>query len=283
TYAFESPKVFDKLLIPTDSDLRKTVVISNPLGEDFSVMRTQPVNAILNAVAFNYNHRAASCKLYDLSNIYLPKSLPLTELPDEREQLSLCAYGSDVDFYSMKGVVIESLMQLGLRKDAEFNPVCERPYLHPGRKAEVVYEGKTVGYLGEIHPDVCVNYGFKENARVYIAVLDVPALLEFADFDRKYTGIARFPAVTRDIAMVVPKSVLAGDIEKILKQRGGKLLESIKLFDIYEGEQVEKGHKSMAYSLAFRASDKTLTDDDVNAVMKKILNGLASIGAELRA
>lgn len=285
TYAFESPKAFDKLLIPEGDKLRDTVVISNPLGEDFSIMRTQPLNAILTSVAFNYNHRAECCRLYDLSNIYLPHELPLTDLPDEREQLTLCAYDKDIDFFTMKGVVEVAIRKLGMTERPEYDASSAQrhAYLHPGRRADILYKGTCIGYLGEIHPFVAKNYGFKDGTRVYAAVLDVPALLEFADFERKYTGIARFPAVSRDLSMLVPKDITAGGIEKMIRQRGGKLLEDLKLFDLYEGEQVEQGYKSMAYTLTLRAGDRTLTDDEVNSVMKKVLNGLSTMGIELRS
>ena len=283
TYAFESPKAFERLNLSADDPLRKAVVISNPLGEDFSIMRTQPLNALLTGIAFNFNHRSPACWLYDLSNIYLPKSLPLTELPDEREQLSLGAYGDGIDFFAMKGTVETILFAAGLRENAEFRPSAARNYLHPGRQAEIFYRDTQIGYIGEVHPLVAKNYDFKEGTRIYTAVLDVPAILPFTGFETLYKGIARFPSVTRDISMLVPKTVLAADIEKVLRQRGGKLLEKLQLFDIYEGSQVEEGFKSMAYSMGFRAADRTLTDDDVNAVMKKILNGLSSLGIELRS
>ena len=283
TYAFESPKAYDKLLISEDSELRKALVISNPLGEDFSIMRTQPVNAILTSVSFNYNHRAPECALYDLSNIYLPKGFPVTELPDEREQLTLAAFGGGIDFYSMKGVLENIVNALGMDGFTELSPECDKPFLHPGRKASVYYEGTLIGYMGEVHPKACANYDMKESAKVYLMVLDVPAILPFVSFERIYQGIARFPSTGRDISMLVPSDVLAGDIEKMIRQRSGKLLESLKLFDIYEGSQVKEGHKSMAYSLMFRAKDRTLTDDDVNGVMKKILNGLSSMNIELRS
>jgi len=282
TYAFESPKVFDKLLIPTDSALRNTVTISNPLGEDFSIMRTQPLNAMLTALAFNYNHRNNDVKLYDMANIYIPKALPLTELPDEREQITLGAFGQDVDFYFMKGAVEQLLSDVGMNDIVEMDPSCDRPYLHPGRKADILYSGEVIGYIGEIHPQVASNYDFKANVRVYVAVLDIPSVLPYTSFDRKYDGIAKFPAVSRDISMEVAKDIKAGDIEKIIRQRAGKILESIKLFDIYEGEQVKKGFKSMAYSISFRSKDHTLTDDETSNAMKKILNGLNSLGIELR-
>ncbi|MBQ8934100.1 MAG: phenylalanine--tRNA ligase subunit beta, partial [Lachnospiraceae bacterium] len=283
TYAFESPKAFGLLNIPVESPLRNCIVISNPLGEDFSVMRTQPLNAMMTALSFNYNHRNENVWLYDMANIYVPKSLPLTELPDEREQLTLAGYGNDIDFFVMKGVIEEIFAKLGMKKRYKLDSECSRPYFHPGRKADIIYDGKRVGYLGEIHPKVSMNYGFKEGVRVYLAVLDMPVITEYADFDRKHEGVARFPAVGRDLSMLVPKNVLAGDIEEMIIQRGGKLLESVSLFDIYEGLQVRPGFKSMAYSLTFRSKDHTLTEDEITSVMNKILNGLTSMNIELRS
>ena len=185
------------------------------------------------------------------------------------------------DFYTMKGVVEELFDKLGMVKKVHYDPSCARPYLHPGRKADIVYEKQVVGYLGELHPEVADTYKLGE--RTYVAVLDMPAVIPFVDFDRKYTGIAKYPAVTRDISMVVPKEILVGQIEDILAQRGGRMLESYQLFDIYEGAQILAGYKSVAYSITFRAKDHTLTDDEVNATMKKILNGLQGMGIELRA
>ncbi len=280
SYSFESPKAFDKLLLPEDCRLRKTVTILNPLGEDFSVMRTSPLNGLLTSLSTNYNRRNKDVKLYELANIYLPKSLPLTELPDERMQFALGMYGEG-DFFTMKGVVEELFEKLGMKKKVHYDPQANRPYLHPGRKADIVYDGVTLGYIGELHPEVADNYKIGE--RAYVAVLDMPNVIPFADFDRKYTGIAKYPAVTRDISMVVPKNILVGQIEDIIAQRGGKILESYQLFDIYEGAQILAGHKSVAYSIVFRANDRTLTDDEVGAAMKKILNGLQGLGIELRA
>ena len=279
TYSFESPKVFDKLKIAKDSPLRKTVVISNPLGEDFSIMRTLPLNGMLTSLSTNYNRRNKNVRLYELGNVYLPKELPLTELPDERMMFTLGMYG-DGDFFDMKGVCEEFFEKIGMKKKMEYDPASGKPFLHPGRQADMVYEGTVVGYLGEVHPLVADNYGIGE--RAYIAMIDIKSVLEFANFDRKFTGIAKYPAVTRDISMLVPKQVLAGQIEDILAQRGGKILESYQLFDIYEGSQIKEGFKSVAYSIAFRAKDRTLEDADVSAAMKKILNGLQGLGIELR-
>lgn len=279
TYSFESPKVFDKLLLPENSSLRNAIVIANPLGEDFSVMRTLPLNGMLTSLSTNYNRRNKDVRLYELGNVYLPHQFPLTELPDERMQFTLGMYGKG-DFFTMKGVVEEFFETIGLTGKTVYDPGAERPFLHPGRKADIKYENEVVGYLGEIHPVVCNNYNI--GTRVYIAVLDMPLIVEKATFDRKYEGIAKYPAVSRDISMVVPKNILAGQIEAMISQRGGRILESCRLFDIYEGEQIKEGYKSMAYSIIFRAKDRTLEENDITAAMKKILNGLESLGIELR-
>ena len=279
-YSFESPKVFDKLLIPADDKLRQTVTISNPLGEDFSIMKTIPLNGMLTSLSTNYNRRNKNVKLYELGNIYLPKALPLTELPDERMQFTLGFYG-DGDFFTLKGVLEEFFDCVGMHKKAEYDPNAGKPFFHPGRQANVIYDGTVIGYLGEVHPEVLDNYSI--GTRAYIAVLDIPAILPFTTFDRKYQGIAKFPAVSRDISMVVPKNILVGQIEHVIEQKGGKILESYSLFDIYEGSQIKPGFKSVAYSITFRAKDKTLEESDILAAMKKILNGLQDLGIELRA
>ena len=280
TYSFESPKVFDKLRIPEDNVLRQVITISNPLGEDYSIMRTSTLNGMLSSLATNYNRRNKDVRLYELGNIYLPKALPLTELPDERTMFTLGMYGTG-DFFDMKGVCKEFFEKIGMKKKMEYDPASGKPFLHPGRQADMVYEGTVVGYLGEVHPLVADNYGIGE--RAYIAMIDIKSVLEFANFDRKFTGIAKYPAVTRDISMLVPKQVLAGQIEDILAQRGGKILESYQLFDIYEGSQIKGGYKSMAYALVFRDHDKTLEESEISAAMKKILNGLEGLGIELRS
>ena len=280
SYSFESPKVFDKLCIPEDSDLRKVITISNPLGEDYSIMRTSTLNGMLASLSTNYNRRNKDVRLYELGNIYLPKSLPVTELPDERTMFTLGMYGKG-DFFDMKGVCEEFFEKIGMKKKVTYDPNSGKPFLHPGRQANMIYEGKVVGYLGEVHPAVADNYSIGEKA--YIAVIDILDVLEFAGFNHKYTGIAKYPAVTRDLSLVVPHAVLAGQIEEIFDQRGGNILESYQLFDIYEGAQIEKGFKSMAYSLVFRAHDKTLGENEISAAMKKIMNGLNGLGIDLRS
>lgn len=279
TYSFESPKVFNKLLLDADDKARAAITIANPLGEDFSIMRTLSLNGMLTSLSTNYNRRNKNVRLYELGNIYLAKSLPLTEQPEERMQFTLGMYG-DGDFYSLKGVVEEFFDCIGMKKRIVYDPKAGKNFLHPGRQAKIVYEGEELGYIGEVHPAVCDNYAI--GTRAYVAVIDILNVLDFATFDRKYEGIAKYPAVTRDISLEVPKSVLAGDIEGVIAQRGGKILESYQLFDLYEGDQIKDGYKSMAYSVTFRAKDRTLEESDVAGAMKKILNGLEQLGATLR-
>ena len=278
-YSFESPKVFDKLLLDPEDTLRNAITILNPLGEDFSIMRTISLNGMLTSLATNYNRRNKNVRLYELGNIYLPESLPLTRLPQERMMFTLGMYG-DGDFFDMKGVVEEFLDKVGMDKKKDYDPKAGKNFLHPGRQALIRYEGEEIGYLGEVHPQVADNYGI--GTRVYVAVLDILQVVKFATYDRKYEGIARFPAVNRDISMVVPKDIMVGDIEKMIAQRGGKILEHYELFDIYEGDQIQAGYKSVAYSITFRSKEKTLGEAEVTGAMKKILNGLESMGIQLR-
>nr|WP_076776345.1 phenylalanine--tRNA ligase subunit beta [Lachnoclostridium phocaeense] len=279
TYSFESPKVFDRLLFPVDAPERKAISIMNPLGEDYSIMRTTSLNGMLTSLATNYNRRNKNVRLYELGNIYLPKTLPLTELPEERMQFTLGMYGEG-DFFSMKGVVEEFLEKAGLSKKESYDPKAGKPFLHPGRQANIIYDGTVIGYLGEVHPDVADTYGIGE--RAYVAVIDMPEVVSRANFDRKYEGIARFPAVTRDISMVMPKEIMVGQVEEVIENKGGQYLESYALFDLYEGAQIKEGFKSVAYSIVFRAKDRTLAEADVSKAMDAILGALEEMGIELR-
>ncbi len=279
TYSFESPKVFDKLLISKEDKLRNAVVISNPLGEDYSVMRTLPLNGMLTSLATNYNRRNKDVRLYEIANIYLPKELPLTQLPQERTQLTLGMYGEG-DFFDIKGVAEMVLERCGLMEIKTYEPNAAKTFLHPGRQANIIYEGESIGYLGEVHPEVCENYNI--GTKVYVAVLDIPMIIERSNFAKKFKTIGKFPGVSRDISMVMKKDILVGQVEEIIRKRGGKLLENYKLFDIYEGTQIKEGYKSVAYSINFRAEDRTLEDKEISAVMEKILNGLKELDIELR-
>lgn len=193
--------------------------------------------------------------------------------------LTLGMYGKG-DFFDLKGVVEAVLDKLGIRKLITYTPEDDRPYLHPGRKADIMVDGQTIGFLGEIHPEVAENYNI--GTKVYVAVLDVERLTELSNFDIKYKGVAKFPAVTRDISLVMKKNVLAGQVEEIIRKNAGKTLESVKLFDVYEGEQLSADEKSLAYSIRFRAADRTLEDKDVTTVMDKILKKLEAIDVKIR-
>ena len=279
-YSFESAKVFDKLGLSKDSRYRKAIEITNPLGEDFRMMRTQAVNGILNSLSTNYNRRNKDVHLFELANIYIPKELPLKELPDERMQFVLGFYGKE-NFFDMKGVVEEFLYTIGIVGKLHYDPSCKEEFLHPGRKADIVLDGVRLGYLGEVHPIVCDNYKLGE--KTYIAVLDLPNVIPFVNFDIKYTGIAKYPAISRDISLVVPRNILVGEIEDIISENGGSNLESFNLFDIYEGDQIEAGFKSVAYSLTFRNKERTLLDTYVNEVMDKILKKLEEKNIKIRS
>ncbi|MBQ7433654.1 MAG: phenylalanine--tRNA ligase subunit beta [Lachnospiraceae bacterium] len=280
-YSFESPKVFDKLLVPEGDALRNAITIMNPLGEDFSIMRTTSLNGMLTSLATNYKRRNKDVKLYEIANVYLPKALPLTELPDERVQFTLGMYSdAPENFFYMKGVVEEFLDKIGLQSKITYAPDSEKSFLHPGRQANIIYEGEVIGFLGEVHPAVADNYEI--DSRVTVAVLDMPGIVAKASYDRKYEGIAKYPAVTRDISMLMKKDILCGQIEEIIEKKGGKLVESYHLFDIYEGSQIAAGFKSMAYSITFRAPDRTLEDKEVNGAMDKILAALEELGINLR-
>ena len=279
TFSFESPKVFDKLRLDADDPLRQAITIANPQGEDYSIMKTTPLNGMLVSLARNFNRRNKDVKLYEMAKIYLPKSLPLTEYADERVQFTLGFYGEG-DFFTMKGVVEEFLERAGMHDIVDYDPNAGNSFLHPGRQANIIYQGKVIGYMGEVHPEVCENYDLK--TRAYIAVLDMPVITEMATFDRHFKGIAKHPAVNRDISMVVKKDILVGQIEKVIREKGGHHLESYHLFDIYEGSQIKPGYKSVAYSITFRANDRTLEEKDITAAMDKIIAGLEDLGIELR-
>ncbi len=278
-FSFESPKVYDKLLLSEDDERRNAIKIMNPLGEDYSIMRTQTVNSMLESLSLNSSRRNPDARLFELGKTYIAKALPLTTLPDERDIFTLGFYGEG-DFFVMKGVVLDFLESAGIRGDIVFDPDSKNPFLHPGRKAEIKFSGESLGFLGEVHPTVLSSYGIRE--RAYIACIDIEKVLSKRDPSVRYEAIANFPASTRDLSLDVPKDITAGEIEAVFKKYGTKNLESFSLFDIYEGEQVREGRKSMAYNIVFRAPDRSLSDDDVNPAIEKILKGLSEIGVELR-
>ena len=280
TFSFESPKVFDRLLLPSDAKEREAIEIKNPLGEDYSIMRTQIINGMLTSLGTNSARRNKNVRLYEISNIYLAKKLPLEDYPEERKQFCLGMYGEG-DFFVLKGVIEEFLYKVGMKKLPSYNAKAGKTFLHPGRQALIIYEDTVVGYFGEVHPLVQEAYGIAE--RTYVANIDLSVICKKANFTVKYEGIAKFPSVVRDISLVMDKSLTAGEIEKIIRSESGAILESLELFDIYEGERIGADKKSMAYSITFRNKEKTLEESEISAVMDKILNGLQTIGAVLRS
>jgi phenylalanyl-tRNA synthetase beta chain len=280
TYSFTSPNVYQSIGITDASDYPAAVRIANPLGEDQSIMRTTILPQILEVLSHNYNRRIESCSVFEINPVFLPKALPLTELPDEVLTLAMGEYGSNADFYALKGKIEALASLLGLDNQLTFQ-AARHSALHPGRTAEVLLDGKAIGVLGQIHPKTAENY--ETDAKAVLAELNLQALLDQAETGRQYQPLPRYPAVTRDLAFIVEKKVLAAQILKMIQKGGGSILEDVSLFDIYEGSQIPEGCKSMAYALSYRASDRTLKDDEVNKAHQKIVALLESeLGARLR-
>ena len=277
TYTFTSPSIFDKLNIPADSPLRNTVKISNPLGEDTSVMRTTTIGSMLETLARNYNYRNDKARLYEIGKVYIP--VKEGELPDEPDILTMGMYG-DCDFFDLKGICETLFEGLGV-KGVEFKAETGNATFHPGRTAVILAEGEEIGVAGQIHPDVANR--FEIGADVYAAEISFTKMLAHMEDNVKYKRLPKFPAVTRDIAMLVDKETPVADIEKVIVRSAGSLLEEVKLFDVYEGKQIPEGKKSVAYSASFRAADRSLTNEEINVVFDKILKNLESeLGAQLR-
>jgi len=278
TYSFVSTKTLDLIKVEADSKLREAILVANPLGEEYKMMRTTSIPSMLELLARNYSRRTPEARLFELSCVYIPKKLPITELPDEKQILTFGMYGNE-DFYSTKGAVEQVLDYLGI-KDYEIVRGTN-PTFHPGRTAELIIAGTKAGIFGEIHPDVLDNYDIK--TRAFVGIIELEQLVKKVNTLHIYKQLPKYPAIDRDIAMVVKDNITVGEIEKQIKSAGGELLEEVVLFDVYKGEQIAQDSKSIAYSLSFRASDRTLTDEEVNDVMQNILNGLKEkIGAQLR-
>ena len=277
TYSFESPNVYDKLALSEDDAHRNYVKISNPLGEDYSAMRTSMIPTVLKTLAYNNAQRTKNAWLFEIAYVYI-KGEDEEKLPEHREQLAIGAYG-DMDFFKLKGQIETIFSSLKIDK-VEFKKMPETSFMHPGRSAEIFINGRHIGFMGQIFPGVAENFGAPRDS--YVAVIDVEPLAKAWVEIPKSRELPKFPAAERDIAVVLDKEVPQGDVINMIIQRGGKILESCELFDCYEGAQVGENKKSLAYALKFRAADHTLSDEEIEKPMKKILNGLASIGAELR-
>ena len=278
TYSFISSKAIDTLNLSCDDVRRQSVTLINPLGEEYSTMRTQLVTSMLTVLSTNYNRKNQSARLFEVSKRFVPKSLPLTEQPQEIPALCLGMYGSDEDFFTLKGIVENLLDAFGV--SAEYSASAET-YLHPGRQASASYNGTLLVTLGEVHPDVASAYDMP--TRVYVAEVDLSALFVIETPKTLYKALPRFPAVERDLALLCDASMPVAAIEAIIRKAGGKILESVDLFDVYQGAQIEAGKKSVAYSLRFRAADRTLTDDDIDPVLNKIFAKLKENDCILRS
>jgi len=278
TYSFISPKYYDKIRMPIDSPLRNSVTISNPLGEDTSIMRTTALPSMLEVLARNYNNRNASACLFELASEYLPTAAD--KLPIEKTNLIVGMYGNKADYFTAKGMAEQILERLSVT-DYEIEASAEEYSYHPGRCAVLTIDGKRLGIIGEIHPKTSENYGINE--RVYCFTLDVDLMFECAKTDKKYVPLPKFPAVTRDLALLCDDSIPVLTLEKAIIRGAGNLLENIKLFDVYKGEQIEANKKSVAFSIVLRSNDNTLTEEHTTGVMKKVMKELEKAGAILRS
>lgn len=277
TYSFIDPKENDMILMPQEDDRRNMVRISNPLGEENSVMRTDMLSSVLKVLKTNFSRRNAEAGIFEIGSVYIPKAEQV--LPDENQIIAVGMYGG-CDFYDIKGKVENMLADLNIN-DYEFITCKDNPSFHPGRCAHIYACGKFLGIIGQVHPKVAAN--FKIGVETYCALLDFNVLLSDYTTDRQYKALPKFPATSRDIAVILDKNINVGEVIKIIESNRNGILESYSLFDVYEGEQVGDGKKSVAYSLLFRAEDRTLTDKEVNEVMDKILSGLKEkLNAELR-
>ena len=278
SYSFVSPKVFDKIMLPMENRLRKAVVIKNPLGEDFSIMRTTSIPSMMECLARNYSRNNEEARLFEIGKVYIPDE-NASKLPNEINTVTIGLYGA-IDYFDLKGIVENILSSIGV-SGVSFERESENRSFHPGKTASINIKKKTAGILGEVHPDVAENYGI--DARCYIAELNLDVLYELSDIERKYKALPKFPAVTRDMALLVEDSVLVQEIEDIILKQGGSIVEKIKLFDVYKGKQIPDGKKSIAYSITYRHEDKTLTDEEVSKVHDRIVRTLENkLGAELR-
>ncbi len=278
SYSFVSPKIFDKLLLSEDSSLRKAISIKNPLGEDFSIMRTTTLASAMEALSRNYSKSNEEARLFEIGKIYIPSG-DENKLPEERNIVTISMYGN-IDYLDIKGVVENVIEELGI-ENVTFKRESESPSFHPGKTAALYIGKEYIGVVGEIHPDVANNYDM--DIRCYVSELNLDILLKHAKVDKKYVPLPKFPAVTRDIALLVEDEILVQEIEDTIKKQGGSILESVKLFDVYKGKQIPEGKKSIAYSIVYRNKEKTLTDNEVNKVHDKILRALEhKLGAELR-
>lgn len=279
TYSFISPKYYDKINLPEDSELRRSVVITNPLGEDTSVMRTTCVPSMLEVISRNYNNRNLSGRLYEMGKVYLPKETP-DILPDEREVAIVGTFGDKEDFFALKGILDEAFNKLAIQ-GVEYSALKTDPAFHSGRCAEITIGEKKIGVVGEVAPAVLDNYGI--GTRAYVASVDIADIFANRIEEKKFKPTPRFPASGRDLAIICDDEIPAASLEKAIRAGAGKLLEKVELFDVYKGPSVAPGKKSVAYSMTLRAPDRTLTVEECDKAVAKVLKELEKLGARLRA
>lgn len=267
TYSFISPKAYDKIKLNSNSIKRNSVKILNPLGEDYSVMRTTIIPNMMELLSRNYNHGVNKAFAYEIGNIFIPRNESNTELPLERMTLTIGMYG-DVDYYYIKGVVETLFKRLGM-EDFRYLREENHPTFHPGRTANIVYGNRVLGIIGEVHPDVMENYEI--GIPVYIGELDFEIIVEEANLINKYKPLPKYPSIIRDLAVVLDRDIPVSNIEDVIMKWGKGIIEKVELFDVYEGEQIPEGKKSIAYSITYRSYEKTLKDEDVNVVHEKIV------------
>lgn len=277
TYSFIASKAIDTLNLAQDDERRNQIRIINPLGDEYSTMRTQLTTSMLTVLATNINKKIADGRFFEISKRFVPKALPLTEQPEELATLSIGIYGKDEDFFTLKGI-IEAICKL-MGAHTQYERSAE-PYLHPGRQALVKANNKNIGVFGEIHPAVASQYGI--DCRVYVAEIKLDILLGIEKRKTVYKPLPKFPAVERDFAMLVDKDVPVGTLERAISSGAGRLCEKIELFDVYEGAQIPDGKKSVAFSVWLRSQDSTLTDKEIDEANAKIVKKLESVGAQLR-
>ena len=278
TFSFISPKAYDKIRMPENSPRRESVVITNPLGEDTSVMRTTVIPSMLEVLARNYNNRNAAASLFEISNEYIWNG-PDT-LPDENQMLTIGMYGNDCDFFTLKGVVEELLYKTGVT-NYDVEALTDDPTFHPGRTAVITVEGEKIAIIGEVHPIVLANYEI--GVKAYVAQVDFASILKYGNDKRVYTQLPKFPATSRDLAFVCDSDIPVLKIEKVIAKAVGKIMEEVSLFDVYVGSQIPEGMKSVAFNIRMRAADRTLTDEEADKAMNKAIKALEEMGISLRS
>ncbi len=277
TYSFISSSALDTLRLASDDNRRNAIKLINPLGDEYSVLRTQLITSMLTVLSTNINRKITEGRFFELGKLFIPKSLPLTEQPIEAPALSIGIYGKDEDFFTLKGIIEDIMKLFGAHTQYERSA---EPFLHPGRQATVKANNQVAAVLGEVHPSVAATYGIEN--RVYVAEIKLDVLYSINKRKTVYKPLPKFPAVERDFAMLCDKDIPVGKLEQAIISGGSRLLEKVELFDVYSGSQIPEGKKSVAYSVTLRSAEGTLTDEQIDSTCSRIIAKLEAVGAELR-